>query len=70
LSNSRLYYINVQTGLIDKIVCELKGATIEASILQWVDQAGEKLPSHIVWKRGNETVQEFRLSSVSIQPQQ
>jgi hypothetical protein len=48
----------------------LKGATIEASILQWVDQAGEKLPSHIVWKRGNETVQEFRLSSVSIQPQQ
>jgi hypothetical protein len=70
LSNSRLYYINVQTGLIDKIVCELKGATIEASILQWVDQGGEKLPSHIVWKRGNETVQEFRLSSVSIQPQQ
>jgi hypothetical protein len=70
LSNSRLYYINVQTGLIDKIVSELKGETIEANIVQWSEQGGEKLPSHIVWKRGNETVQEFRLISVSLQPQQ
>ncbi len=70
LSNSRLYYINVQTGLIDKIVSELKGETIEANILEWSDQSGEKFPSHIVWIRGNETIQEFRLTSVSIQPQQ
>jgi len=70
LSSSRLYYINVQTGLIDKIVSELKGETVEAHILQWMDQAGEKFPSHIVWKRGSETVQEFRLTSVSIQSQQ
>jgi hypothetical protein len=70
LSNSRLYYINVQTGLIDKIVSELKGETIEANIVQWSDQFGEKFPSHIVWKRGNETVQEFRLISVSLQPRQ
>jgi len=70
LSNSRLYYINVQTGLIDKIVSELNGETIEAHILDWSDQSGEKFPSHIVWKRDNETVQEFHLISVSIQPQQ
>ena len=70
MSNSRLYYINVQTGLIDKIVSELKGETIAANILEWSDQSGNKFPSHIVWKRGNETVQEFRLTSVSIQPQQ
>ena len=69
-STSRLYYINVQTGLIDKIVSELKGETIAANILEWADQSGNKFPSHIVWKRGNETVQEFRLTSVSIQPQQ
>jgi hypothetical protein len=68
-SNSRLYYINVQTRLIDKIVSELKGETFEANILQWTDQSGEKFPSHIVWKRANETVQEFRLTSVSIQSQ-
>lgn len=70
LSSSRLYYINVQTGLIDKIVSELNGETIEANILQWLDQAGEKHPSHIVWKRGSETVLEFRLTTVSVAPQQ
>lgn len=70
LSSSRLYYINVQTGLIDKVVSEFKGETIEANILEWSEQAGEKVPSHIVWKRGNENVQEFRLTSVSLQPQQ
>lgn len=70
LSSARLYYINVQTGLIDKIVSELKGETIEANILQWLDQAGEKHPSHIVWTCGSETVQEFRLTTVSVAPQQ
>ena len=68
-SNSRLYYINSQTRLIDKIVSEIKGETIEANIVQWTDRSGEKFPSHIVWKRGNETVQEFRLTSVSVQSQ-
>jgi len=70
LSNSRLYYINVQTGLIDKIVSELKGETFEAHILAWSDQFGEKFPRHVIWKRANETVQEFRLTSISIQTQQ
>jgi hypothetical protein len=70
LSNSRLYYINIQTGLIDKIVSEVRGEKIAANVLQWVDQGGEKIPSHIVWKRGEETVQEFRLTSFAIQPQQ
>jgi hypothetical protein len=69
LSNYRLYYINVQTGLIDKIVSELEGETIEAAILAWSDQLGDRFPSHIVWKRGNETVQEYRLISVSLQSQ-
>lgn len=69
LSNSRLYYINVQTGLIDKIVSEVRGEKIEANVLQWVDQGGEKVPSHVVWKRGDEMVQEFRLTSCTVQPQ-
>ena len=70
LSNSRLYYVNVQTGLIDKIVSEVREEKIEANVLQWVDQGGEKVPSHIVWKRSNETVQEFRVTSFTVQPQQ
>lgn len=67
--NWRLYYLNVQTGLIDKIVSEVRGEQIEANVVQWVDQGGEKIPSHIVWKRGDETVQEFRLTSFTVQPQ-
>ena len=63
----RLYYINVQTGLIDKIVSEFAGVRIEANLLNWVDQAGEKVPSHIVWKRNEETVQEFQVTSLDIQ---
>ena len=70
LSNWRLYYINVQSGLIDKIVSEAGMERIEANVLQWVDRAGEKVPSRIVWKRGNETVHEFTLTSFAIQPQQ
>ena len=69
LSNWRLYYLNVQTGLIDKIVSEVRGERIEANVLQWIDRDGEKVPSHIVWKRGDETVQEFRLTSFTVQPQ-
>jgi hypothetical protein len=69
LSHWRLYYINVQTGLIDKIVSEVRGEQIEANVLQWVEQGGEKIPSQIVWKRGDETVQEFRVTSFTVQPQ-
>jgi hypothetical protein len=68
--NSRLYYVNTQTRLIDKIVSELKGEPVEANILEWSDQSGEKFPSHIAWKRGNKMVQEFRLTSVSVRSQQ
>ncbi|HET9786581.1 MAG TPA: hypothetical protein VFP47_05590 [Pyrinomonadaceae bacterium] len=70
LSTARVYYINVKTGLIDKIVSEYGGASIEASLLEWVDQAGEKVPSHIIWKRGDETIQEFRLVNLAVQQQQ
>ena len=65
----RLYYINVKTGLIDKIVSEDGSVKIESNLLEWLDQAGEKVPSHIIWKRGDETVQEFRLTSLAVQLQ-
>lgn len=69
LSTSRLYYINVKTGLIDKIVSEVRDVSTEANLLEWIDQAGEKVPSHIIWKGGDETIQEFRLTNLAIQLQ-
>ena len=70
LSKWRLYYVNQQTGLIDKIVSEFKGEKIEANFLAWIDQAGERLPSHVVWKRDNETILDFQLTNFAVQPQQ
>ena len=40
----RLYYINSNTGLIDRIECDVDGQRIAASILQWTEQNGEKIP--------------------------
>jgi hypothetical protein len=63
LSQSRLYYINSKTGLIDKVSCELRGERIEAVFSDWVDVAGEKTPSHIIWKRDGNTLMEFTLNN-------
>ena len=70
LSTWRLYYINQQTGLIDKIVSEFRGQKIEANVVAWIDQAGEKLPSHVVWNRDNDTILDFQLTTFAVQPQQ
>lgn len=61
----RLYYINSISGLIDRIECDVDGQKIAASILQWTEQSGEKLPSHIRWTTNGETLMEFQLTSFS-----
>ena len=61
----RLYYINSVTGLIDRIECDVDGQRIAASILQWTEQNGEKLPSHIRWTTNGQTLMEYQLTSFS-----
>jgi hypothetical protein len=61
----RLYYINSNTGLIDRIVSRLGDETIEALISAWTDQAGEKIPSQITWSSGGQTVMSYQATSVS-----
>jgi hypothetical protein len=61
----RLYFINSQSGLIDRIESDLDGQRVEASILQWTDQNGEKVPSHIRWTMNGGTVMEYQLASFS-----
>ncbi len=60
----RLYYINADTGLIDKIVSEVEGERTEANLSEWTTSGGEQLPSRIVWKRNGQTIMEFRLTSI------
>ena len=61
----RLYYINSQSGLIDRIECDVDGQRIETSFLQWTDQNGEKIPSHIKWTMNGQTIMEYQLTSFS-----
>lgn len=62
----RLYYINSNSGLIDRIESDLDGQRIAASILQWTEQNGEKIPSHIRWTMNGQTLMEYQLNSFSL----
>jgi hypothetical protein len=61
----RLYYINSQTGLIDRIVSQIGNETVEAEISAWREVSGEKVPSRITWSSGGRIVMSYQLSSFS-----
>jgi hypothetical protein len=60
---SRLYYINSETGLIEKIVSEEDGVEVSAELTDWVTRNGETLPSRVTWRRAGAVVMEFALTS-------
>ena len=70
LSSYRLYYINASTGLIDKVAYEEGGQTIVADLSGWIDQAGETVPTRIVWTRNKQVLMELVASSISHGPKQ
>lgn len=59
----RLYYINAHTGLIDRVDCEIDGQRFEATIVQWAEQNGERIPSHMKWTTNGQTLMEYQLTS-------
>jgi hypothetical protein len=61
----RLYYVNEATDLIDRVVSENDGQTIDASI-QWTDRQGEQVPSHIKWTMGGQTIMVFETAAFSL----
>lgn len=62
-SSWRLYYLNVSSGLIDRIISETGGETIEAQLSAWTNYQGELMPAQIVWRRGPTVIMEFRLNN-------
>jgi len=62
-SSWRIYYINSGSGVIDRVECEVEGQKVEASILQWTEQNGEKVPSQIRWTSNAQTLMEYQLTS-------
>jgi hypothetical protein len=64
-SRWRLYYINSKSGLIDRVECDLDGQRVAASILQWTELNGERIPAHIRWTTSGRTLMEYQLTSFS-----
>ncbi|HJT67969.1 MAG TPA: hypothetical protein VJ749_16035 [Pyrinomonadaceae bacterium] len=62
-SRWRLYYLNVRTGLIDRVVSQWRGETVEARFLDWTSYSGELVPARIMWDQAGHTLMEFRLTS-------
>lgn len=61
----RLYHLNTNTGLIDRIISEIEGERIVASISEWTEIDGEKIPGKITWTRQQQVVMQFSLTNFS-----
>jgi hypothetical protein len=64
-STWRIYYINVQTGLPDRVEYQLNGQEIRAEILGWSEQNGEKTPAQMRWSSGGQVIMEYQTTNVS-----
>ena len=57
----RVYYINSRTGLIDKVITEVDGEEIEATLDGWISEGGETFPSVIRWTTAGQQSMEFKV---------
>lgn len=60
-SPARLYYINSRTGLLDKVITEVRGEEIVATLDGWVTVNGETFPSIVRWSNGGRQIMEFKV---------
>lgn len=64
-STWRIYYLNVQTGLPDRVEYQLNGQEIRVEFLEWSEQQGEKTPSIVRWTSNGQPIMEYRAANVS-----
>jgi hypothetical protein len=64
-STWRIYYLNVQTGLPDRVEYQLNGQEIRVEFLEWSEQQGEKTPSFVRWFSNTQPIMEYRAATVS-----
>lgn len=64
-STWRLFYINSNSGLIDRIVSRLGDQTVEAQIWSWMEASGEKVPSQITWSIDSRGVMSYQATTIS-----
>lgn len=61
----RLYYIDTKTGLIGRIVSEMRGEMVEAEVSDWTEVNGEYVPRQITWTSQGQTIMQYRLTNFS-----
>jgi hypothetical protein len=66
----RIYYINNDTDLIDRIVYQEQLETVTVELADWASRAGEFSPGLIRWTRGKEVVMELSLTNVAYGPRE
>jgi hypothetical protein len=64
-STWRIYYLNVQTGLPERVEYQLNGQEIKVEFLEWTEQQGEKTPSYVQWTSNGQPIMEYRAATVS-----
>lgn len=57
----RFYYINARTGLLDKVISEVQGEEVVATLDGWITQGGETFPSVVRWSTGGRQIMEFKV---------
>jgi hypothetical protein len=66
-SSWRIYYLNVQTVLPDRVEYHLDGQEIKVEFLEWSEQQGEKTPSLVRWTSNGQPLMEYRAATVVLQ---
>jgi hypothetical protein len=66
-STWRLYYLNAETGLPDRVEYQLNGQEIRVEFLEWSEQQGEKTPSLVRWTSNGQPLMEYRAATVVLQ---
>jgi len=67
-SEWRIYYINVMTGFVDKVVYEEQGEMITVEMTGWTNRDGEVAPSRIRWTAKGQVLMELNVNNVSYGP--
>ncbi len=57
----RFYYINARTGLLDKVISEVRGEEVVATLDGWTTEGGETFPSVIRWSIADRQIMELKI---------
>jgi hypothetical protein len=66
----RIYHLNSETGLPEKVSYEEGGGKIEVTLSGWAGHGGELHPSRVAWKRNGSPLMELVVTNVSHGPGQ